>query len=105
MQQVKQFWDSTTEQQRTELLTLDIDCLNKQAARLPGTLVEHVAKIFFLQGACDNNKQNCDASLNGNKAQCMSAHLHTTFHTTRACIFKHFWEVLIESHYIAPGST
>jgi len=92
MQQVKQFWDSTTEQQRTELLTLDIDCLNKQAAKLPGTLDKHVDKIFFLQRACDSNKQNCDASLNCNKARHMIAHLHTTFHTTRACIFKHCWE-------------
>ena len=56
MQQVKQFWDSTTEQLQTELLTLDIDCLNKQAARLPGTLDEHDDKIFFLQRACDNNQ-------------------------------------------------
>ncbi|KAL0046468.1 hypothetical protein WJX82_001491 [Trebouxia sp. C0006] len=44
MQQVKHFWDSTTEQQRTELLTLDIDCLNKQAARLPDQ--KRVAKVL-----------------------------------------------------------
>ncbi|KAL0056161.1 hypothetical protein WJX82_008314 [Trebouxia sp. C0006] len=32
--QVKHFWDSTTEQQRAELLTLNVDCLHRQAARL-----------------------------------------------------------------------
>ncbi|DBB03254.1 TPA: hypothetical protein ACH3X3_010650 [Trebouxia sp. C0006] len=33
--QVKQFWDSRTEQQRVELLTLDVSGLHRQAARLP----------------------------------------------------------------------
>ncbi|DBA75640.1 hypothetical protein WJX79_005911 [Trebouxia sp. C0005] len=44
MQQVKQFWDSTTEQQRNELLTMGIDCLNKHAARLPDR--KRVAKVL-----------------------------------------------------------
>ncbi len=39
--QVKHFWDSTTEQQRMELLTLDVECLHKQAARLTGDLSKH----------------------------------------------------------------
>ncbi len=68
--QVKQFWDSRTEQQRVELLTLDVSGLHRQAARLPGTLSEHIDKNSFLQESCDRSKN-----------QLVLLHLNATKHS------------------------
>ena len=70
--QVKHCWDSITEQQRVELLTLDVECLHRQAARLTGKCSKHIAKKLFLQKAYDNtNTQDCHASLECDRTQRM----------------------------------
>jgi hypothetical protein len=75
--QVKRFWDSTTEQQQVELLTLDVDYLHRQAARLTGKLSKRIAKNFFLRKTCDiTNTQDCHASLECNITQRMILLLH-----------------------------